>query len=201
MPSFRLVYAVLAGWVVLAAPAAASADIFVSPFLGLKFRGATNNLDFDDGVAARDTKMALGISGVVLADKGPGIELELAHQPRFFERQTGNIVTQSGVTTLGGNVLLALPLSVTRDSLRPYAAVGLGWMHASLDNTIAFEEFRNDFLALSLGAGAIGFLTDVVGLRFDVRYIKSISSADRTVINGELARLRFWRATVGLVFR
>lgn len=200
MPPLRLLTAVLAGWAVLAVPAAASADIFVSPFLGVKFRGATNNLDFDEGAAARDTKMSVGIAGIVIADKGPGIELELAHQPRFFEQQTGTIVTRSGVTTLSGNVLLALPLSVTRDSLRPYAALGLGWMHASLDNTIGFAEFKNDFVALSIGAGAIGFLSDVVGLRFDARYIRSVSSSDRTV-SGDFAQLRFWRATVGVVFR
>lgn len=201
MPPFRLVTAALAGWILLAGPAATSADIFVSPFLGLKFRGATNNLDFDTGAAARDTKMSVGISGVVIADAGPGIELELAHQPRFFEQQTGTIVTRSGVTTLSANALVALPLSVTRDSLRPYGVLGVGWMHASLDNTIGFEEFNNDFLALSIGAGAIGFLTDVVGLRFDARFIRSVSSTDRSVIDGDLARLRFWRATLGVVFR
>jgi opacity protein-like surface antigen len=189
---------------VLATPGAARADIFVSPFLGLKFKGATNNLDFDRGVGANDVKVALGISGVFLSDDGLGAELELAHQPRFFERraETANsLVTRSGVTTLGGNLLLALPLSVTRDSLRPYAAIGLGWMHASADNSIGILEFRNDFLGLTLGLGAVGFVTDVVGLRFDLRYLKSIASDDVSEISGDSSRLRFWRATVGVVFR
>jgi hypothetical protein len=187
---------------VLLSPYAARADIFVSPFLGLKFKGATNNLDFDRGVGANDTKLAIGISGVLLSDDGLGVELEVAHQPRFFERRAANnLVTRSGVTTLGGNVVLALPLGITRDSLRPYAVAGLGWMHASSDNSIDFLEFSNDFLGLTLGVGAVGFVSDVVGLRFDLRLLKSVASADVSEISGDSSTLRFWRATVGVVFR
>ncbi len=181
--------------------APAGADIFVSPFLGVKFNGGTNELDFNNDVGARDTKMALGISGVVVMDKGLGLELELAHQPRFFERTINNLVTNSGVTTVSGNVLLAAPISFTRESLRPYVVGGLGWMHASANNAIGFLEFNNDFLGLSLGVGAVGFIGDVTGLRFDLRYVKSISSSDVSDVSGESARISFWRATIGVVFR
>ncbi len=194
--------AAFVGWFALASPVTAAADIFVSPFLGVKFKGATNALDFDLDNGSKDTKMALGISGVVLADDGYGIEVELAHQPRFFERKGDvSLVTRSGVTTLSGNLMLALPLGITRESLRPYVVSGLGWMHASSNNGLDFLEFSNDFLGLTLGAGAVGFVTDVVGLRFDLRYIKSISSADTSAVSGDRATLRFWRATVGVVFR
>ena len=40
----RLLTAALVGWMLVACPGAASADIFVSPFLGLKFRGDSNEL-------------------------------------------------------------------------------------------------------------------------------------------------------------
>jgi hypothetical protein len=61
---------------------------------------------------------------------------------------------------------------------------------------------NNDFLALSVGGGAVGFVTAVTGLRFDLRYIRSVSSADESALNpGEIVTLHFWRATVGLVFR
>lgn len=196
----RLLTAVFAGGFALLGPAPAAADIFVSPFLGVKFRGATNALDFDRDYGSRDTKSAVGLSGVVVADAGYGVELEVAHQPRFFER-TGGLVTRSGVTTLSGNVMLALPLSITRESLRPYAVAGLGWMHASSKNGIDFLEFSNDFLGLSLGVGAVGFLTDLAGVRFDLRHIRSVSSADTSTVSGDRATLRFWRATVGVVFR
>lgn len=204
MRSTRLLIAAVAAAAALTAlPAPAAADIFVSPFLGVKFKGSTNEIDFNNNSGARDTKMAIGVSGVVLADQGLGLELEVAHQPRFFEQESANaLVTRSGVTTLSGNVLLALPLSVTRESLRPYAVAGLGWMHASANDKIAFTPVNNDFLALSIGGGAIGFVTAVTGLRFDLRYIKSVSSSDTSsLLPGEVATLRFWRATIGLVFR
>ena len=201
MRATRLLTAALVGWMTFLPAAPASADIFVSPFLGLKFKGGTNELDFNNAVGARDTKMAVGVSGVVVMDKGLGIELEVAHQPRFFERTANNLVTRSGVTTIGGNVMLAVPISITRESLRPYAVGGLGWMHASANNGIDFLEFSNDFLGLSLGVGAVGFIGDVTGLRFDLRYLKSISSNDTSNLSGDIARISFWRATVGVVFR
>jgi len=195
------VTAALVGWLLLSPVAPASADIFVSPFLGVKFNGGTNELDFNNDVGARDTKMAVGLSGVVMMDKGLGFELEIAHQPRFFERTVNNLVTRSGVTTISGNVMLAAPISITRESLRPYIVGGLGWMHASANNGIGFLEFNNDFLGLSLGVGAVGFIGDVTGLRFDLRYLKSISSNDVSDVSRESARVSFWRATVGVVFR
>ena len=202
MRSSHLLTAAFVGWSALACPAFAAADVFVSPFLGVKFKGATNELDLDRDAGARDTKSAVGISGVVISDDGFGIEVEVAHQPRFFERKgNAGLVTRSGVTTVGGNVVLALPLSVTRESLRPYAVVGLGWMHASAKDGIGFNDFSNDFLGLTLGVGAVGFVTDVVGLRFDLRQLRSVSSSDTSNLTGDLARLTFWRATIGFVFR
>ena len=198
----RLLTAALVGWMLAASPIDAAADIFVSPFLGLKFKGDSNELDADRGDGARKAKMSAGVSGVVLMDKGLGIELELAHQPRFFESKSASNVTSSGVTTISGNLVLALPISVTRESLRPYAVGGLGWMHASANNGIDFLEFSNDFLGLSLGVGAVGFIGDVTGLRFDLRYLKSISSNDVSNLPQQgAARISFWRATIGVVFR
>ncbi len=183
-------------------PCTAAADIFVSPFIGLKFKGDSNELDADRGDGARKAKMSAGISGVVLMDKGLGVELELAHQPRFFESTSASNVTSSGVTTVSGNLVLALPVSVTRESLRPYAVGGLGWMHASANNGIGFGQVNNDFLGLTLGIGAIGFIGDVTGLRFDLRYLKSVSSNDVSNLPQQgAARISFWRATIGVVFR
>jgi hypothetical protein len=197
----RLATAALVGWLVAGTPSVATADIFVSPFLGLKFRGDSNEVDFDQDDGARDAKMSVGISGVVVMDKGFGLELELAHQPRFFQRQNNSLVTSSGVTTLSGNVVLAAPISFTRESLRPYVVGGLGWMHASAADFIGLGSANNDFLGLTLGAGAVGFIGDVTGLRFDLRYLKSVSSSDVSDLSGDRVKLSFWRATIGVVFR
>ena len=196
----RLVPAALVGLALAGAPALASADIFVSPFLGVKFKGDTNALSFGNGEG--DAKLTLGASATMVSKRGPGLELEFGYSPRFFERSGDGLGTRSGVTTLSGNLVMALPLSITRESLRPYAVGGLGWMHASANDLIGFGPVSNDFLGLTLGVGAVGFITDVTGLRFDLRYLRSVSSGDISALTpGESAKLSFWRATIGVVFR
>ena len=184
---------------VLVTAAPARADIFISPFLGLKFKGSTNELNFGEG--AGDAKLSIGASTVILSDKGLGVEAEIGYNPRFFEKGTGDLVTRSGVTTLFGNLVLAMPLSISRESLRPYAVGGLGWVHASAQETLDLFPVSNDFLGLTIGVGAVGFFSDVTGVKFDLRYIKAISSGDISARNGESARISFWRATIGVVFR
>jgi hypothetical protein len=184
---------------VLVTAAPVRADIFVSPFLGLKFKGSTNELDFGEGAA--DAKLSIGAATVILSDKGFGVEAEVGYNPRFFESGTGDLVTRSGVTTLFGNLILALPLSITRESLRPYAVGGLGWVHASAQESLDLFPVSNDFLGLTIGVGAVGFFSDVTGMKFDLRYIKAISSGDVSELNSESARISFWRATIGVVFR
>lgn len=201
MRALRLLAAAAVAGALWTVPAPARADVFVSPFLGVKFRGSTNQLDLDASNGVRDTKSAVGVSAVLVADSGPGVEVDIAHQSRFFEGADDSLVTRSGVTTISGNVILAAPLSWTRESLRPYVVTGLGWMHASANDQINLNPVNNDYLGLTLGAGAVGFLSDVVGLRFDLRYLKSVSSADTAALTGRVARLSFWRATIGIVFR
>ena len=203
MRAFRLLSAGALAAALVGPPAPAAADIFVSPFLGVKFRGSTNQLVVDTDNGVRDTKSSVGVSGVLLADNGLGVEIDLAHQSRFFERRgiTDDLTTRSGVTTLGGNLLLALPLRVTRESLRPYGVVGLGWMHATANDQIGLSPFRNDYLGLTLGVGVMGYVTDTVGLRLDLRRLRSVTSSDTAALSGDLARLSFWRATFGVVFR
>ena len=56
---------VLALALVLMCPAAASADWFITPFIGLKFAGDTNLVDLESG--ASNTKLTLG--GIQLDDR------------------------------------------------------------------------------------------------------------------------------------
>ena len=186
---------------VLATPAPAHADIFVSPFLGLKFKGATNELDFGDG--AGDAKLSIGASAPwSSATRARASRRSSATTRGSSRRGTGDLVSRSGVTTLFGNFLLALP-----DQHHPRVAAPLRRRRPRLgtrlgQRLIGFNAVSNDFLGLALGGGAIGFVSDTAGLRFDIRYLKSVSSADVSDRNQESAgRISFWRATVGVVFR
>jgi hypothetical protein len=124
--------------------------------------------------------------------------VEATFVPHFFERGGGGLAS-SRVTTLSGNVIVALPTSVTRDSLRPYAIAGLGLLHARIDEPF-FPVDRN-LLGLSFGGGAIGALGERTAIRFDLRHIRSVRGEGESVVGVQQVRLSFWRAAIGLTLR
>ena len=146
----------------------ASADWIFAPFIGATFAGSTTVHDPEQG--AGSAHLLIGGSAGWWSPGIFGFEGDFSDAPRFYE--TDNlVVSSSNVFTLGGNVVVAAPLSVTRESLRPYLVGGLGWMHLSIDEGVnVFPELfgaRNS-LALNLGGGAIGFISPRTGLRFEM---------------------------------
>jgi hypothetical protein len=57
-----------------------------------------------------------------------------------------------------------------------------------------------NWVGLQLGAGAIGFINDRTGIRFDLRNSRSLSR-DTTLLGERKSKLSFWRATVGVTLR
>jgi len=176
----------------------ASADILATPFLGKTFAAQTTFQTADLGIAS--PKWIFGASAAWLGAGVLGAELDLGYVQRPFD--SGLDITKSGsnVTTLTGNVILAVPLTVTRESLRPYLVAGFGVMHAGADDLVSNAPVDRNLTAISLGGGAIGFLTPRTGLRFDLRQIRSVSSGVDTA-GDRHAQLGLWRATVGVVIR
>src|SRR5438067_2117282 len=111
-------------------PAPARADWLLTPFFGLKLDGTTNLVDLDR--AAGKTKMTIGGSFGMLTDGLVGLDLDFGYTPGFFDSpDTGGLILRSNVVTLMGDVIIATPRSVTRDSLRPFVIGGAGLLHAS----------------------------------------------------------------------
>ena len=179
--------------------AEARADFFITPFLGSEFAGSTTLLDLDTG-AASSKHWTFGGSAAWLSDGILGVEADLSIVPGFFQNSSGTgLVIGSRVTTLTGSVIVALPLSVTRESLRPYAVGGLGLLHASSEDILSLNE-SGDWLGLQIGAGAIGLITNRAGVRFDLRHLRALSR-DTTLRGEQTSKLSFWRATVGVTLR
>jgi hypothetical protein len=185
------------------APAPAAADWYFTPFIGYDFGASTTLVDLEYNGDSR-TKVTFGGSAALLVGIF-GVEADYAYVPGFFENPeplNGALLLDSHVQTLTGNFILAAPLSLTRESLRPYVVVGVGWMDAVAQDIRDELPVDSNLTAFNVGGGAIGMLGTRTGLRFDLRRFTNL---DRDTPTGNTlggsARLSFWRATVGLTFR
>lgn len=192
--------------VALAAPAEARADWLLTPFVGWTFAGQTIHPDPEQG--ARSSQLLFGGSAGWLADGILGFEAEFAYAPGYFERDdhpTG-IVENSHLYTLTGHLIVTLPLTMTRESLRPYVSGGLGVMDGHLEeigdvNLLPELTDLRASPALTVGAGVIGFVTDRTGVRFDLRHVRSLDRDESPVTGFRGTKLSFWRLTAGVTFR
>jgi hypothetical protein len=200
--------AALTGACLGATGASADADVIITPFVGKTF-AARHTLSTSSGlpVTASVDKQTwiIGGSAAWLSDNVLGVEVDFGYAPRFFESNrlsSFNVVRPgSNVMSLTGNLVLALPLSVTRDSLRPYVSAGMGVLHVGVDDLGSLSTVDRNLVGLSVGGGAIGFLTDRTGLRFDLRYLRSTSTGVESSTLQTVPRLGLWRATIGVAIR
>jgi len=198
MKAIRLiVLAALFAWL----PAtAARADWILSPFIGMKFGGETNIVDFES--AADRKKLTLGGSAGVLSDNILGVEFDVGYTSRFFEGpDPGIFVSRSSVTTLMGNAIAAVPVRLTAKSLRPYVGAGLGIIAVRIEDRLQAFPVNSRLFGANVGGGAFGPLSDRTSIRFDLRFFKNLSGEDEPVVRGAATRLSFWRATIGVSLR
>ena len=182
----------------LFAPVPAHADFFITPFAGIKFAGDASIVQLDFG--ASNTKFTLGGMVGVLGDGVFGVEADVAYVPRFFERSAGTLVRRSHVLTVMGNVMVAVPRSVTGYSLRPFVSGGAGLMQVNIDDVIDVLPVDSNLFGINVGGGAMGPLTNLVDVRLELRWFKSVTTGNETPLLPRSA-LSFWRAAVGLTIR
>lgn len=190
---------VVVAMVLLVAPHAA-ADWLFTPFLGGTFAPQIPIVNLEQSAGTK--KVVAGGSASLLSDGLFGIEGDFGYSPRFFERssRTG-LTTGSNVTTIFGNVVVTMPLSVTRESLRPYGVAGVGLIHAAAASLVVqlFDIDRN-LLGYDFGGGAIGMFDPNVGVRFDLRRFQTVHELENQLTQ-QRSHLSFWRATVGVSIR
>ena len=180
------------------APARAQTDLLIIPFLGVKFAGHTSIAIGEPTVNQK--KSTFGLSGTILGDKFLGVEADVGQTPQFFGPGFRQTVTGSTVTTVTGNVIVAVPKAITQESLRPYVVAGLGLMHARVNTQVGLLDTKSNLLGLDVGGGVIGLVSPRAGARFELRHFKNLTNdAGAITIGG--TRLSFWRLTAGLVLR
>jgi hypothetical protein len=176
----------------------AHADFFITPFAGIKFAGDASIVQLDFG--ASNTKFTLGGIVGVLGDGALGVEADVAYVPRFFERSAGSLVSRSHVLTLMGNVIVAVPRRVTGYSLQPFVSGGAGLMHINIDDVADVLPVNSNLFGINVGGGAMGPLTNLVDVRLELRWFKSVTTGNETPLLPRSA-VSFWRAAVGITIR
>ncbi len=174
-------------------PIQARADGFVSPWVGSAFGSSIDNRRTTFGVNAG----AMG-AGII------GGEIDFGYNPSFFGTQ--NDFGNNTVINLMANVIAGVPVGGTHGAgIRPYVTAGAGLLRTQIDGgTIAHVSSSNNMFGWNAGAGLIGYFTDHVGLRGDMRYLRGFEDTNTGVTSIDLNgnnQLHFWRASFGVVFR
>lgn len=195
----------VAAWAIaltLFVPVPAAAEWQVRPFLGFSFGASTTF--FDPEVAIETQNVVWGVAGGWLGEVF-GLEADFGKAPGFFQRGDSPEEVQlvsSAVTTLTGNVVIALPRRMAEYGLRPYFSGGAGLTQVDMMGKFGAVDVGRTLPTLSLGGGVTGFLTNRVGLNWDIRRFSTFRGEGETAGNslGNEA-LSFWRASMAVAIR
>jgi Outer membrane protein beta-barrel domain len=170
------------------APARARADGYVTPWIGANAFSAN-----DEG------RRAFGVTTGYMAGGVFGFEADVGYAPDFFG--SGIAFGDSSAVTVAGNAILGVPIGGTDGAgVRPFVTGGVGLRRTHIERGL-LDSSTNTF-EYGFGAGMMGFFTDHVGLRGDVRYTRAFEDANRGLgVDLAPGRLRYWRASAGVTFR
>jgi hypothetical protein len=191
----------LCGILLLGFTRQAAAEWQITPMVGLTMLGSTTIFDPELGTGKRHWNLGGAVS--LLSPSFFGAEVITTWTPGFFERDDLDIVDSSRSLSLMANVVVTTPRRWTEYSLRPFVSGGLGLMHVSKhDTTEGLFPVDLNLVGFNIGGGAVGFLTQRTGLRFDVRYHSLLNPSDQGPIAIEKdVHLRYVTASIGIVFR
>lgn len=181
---------VIAAIVLVSAPAVAHADGFITPFTGINF--GNNSGDGRGNVGVSFGWMGAGIAGV---------EGDVAYAPNFFG-SPGKFGGNNVVTGMA-NLIVGVPGGGTHGKgVRPFGTLGVGLIRTKVNGAPEpnfFPAIDDNTFGVSGGLGLIGFMSEHVGLRGDVRYFRNFKDAGGNTV--QFGEFHFWRAAVGVVIR
>jgi hypothetical protein len=184
--STLLVVAVFVG--VVLGPRPAEADGFVVPWLAGNTGSASAGGLIDFGASVGATA-----AGVV------DVDFDLGYSPDFF----GNSL-DSYVLTNMGNVTVGIPFEGMRaHGLRPYLTGGVGLIRMRVDDPLFRYSFARNMAGFDVGGGVTAFFSSHLGVRADLRHIRSFQDNTSSNPFDEFDRgtFHYWRSSIGLLIR
>jgi hypothetical protein len=183
----------LGGAIVLLAPVTASAQGYLTAFVGGNF-GGDSGVSLDESVtdtSSLDFGARLGAMGAIF-----GGEIDVGYTPDFYGK--GTIFDSSGVLTVMGNVVIGIPLG----PVRPYFLGGLGLVRRTVDYAPGEGQgsVTDSRAAYSIGGGVNFFFGEKVGINADLRYFRNFSTGN-SFLDLSNDSFNFTRGSLGVTFR
>lgn len=185
----------LSGLFSVAAVRGASAEGFISPFLGYNFSGDSGCPNI---TGCEDKHLNYGVSFGALGSV-VGFEEEFAYTNDFFGKTANG---GSTVITLMSNFMLAPKLG----PVQPYGLAGVGLIRTTVDqNVLQTSSSDENQFGWDIGGGLMVFFNAHVGLRGDIRYFHSFQVLDLSNLPPGLQlggnKLDYGRASGAFVFK
>jgi opacity protein-like surface antigen len=184
----------------------ASADALFTPYVGANLGGSASAPLAD--YLGDPSRTTFGGSIALMSRGVFGIEADLGYTPKFFgtDLELGGVplsLVRNNVLTAMANLTVGVPLeSRSGPGIRPYAVAGVGLVRQQLSAAAGLVDYNLNDLGYTVGGGVYLFLSDNVGIRGDVRHIRTIG-ANTLVDFADLqpGEFNYTRATVGVTFR
>ena len=172
----------------------AAAQGFISPFVGTTLTSPSST--------GSSTKPGYGVTfggfGRIV-----GGETEIAFYPEVIDN-SANGITKSKVISFSAGMLIGPTLGPAK----PYFAIGAGNLNLNVTGISSIvipnpESIWNNYFTFNTGGGIMGYFSDHMGVRGDLRYYRAFGLKLEDLEDAGLAfdKFNFWRASFGIVFK
>jgi hypothetical protein len=180
--------ALIAALVALSA-APARAETYIAPFIGFDFGGDSANCASLRNCEDRRTNLGVSIGtrrGIF------GVEQDFGYAPDFFGKTAD---ADNAVLTVMTNLMIVIPAG----PIQPYGVVGVGLIRPHMKFDASSLAVDKNALGYDIGGGVNIYLFRAVGVRGDVRRMKTMNDVTLGLFSAD--KLEFWRGTAGVTFR
>ncbi len=191
---------VLFGVALAALPTSARADGYFAPFIGTNFGGDVGQ---PLNVSVKDrSRLVYGGTVGVMGGGVFGVELDFSYTKNFYPT---SVLPEgkNNLVTVMPSLVLGVPLGgQTGPGVRPFVLAGAGLVKRSVEFGSLPDISQSD-LAYTLGGGVMGFFSNHIGIRADIRHVRNfrVDKLSLTDIDLEKGTFNYSRATGAVVFR
>ncbi len=196
----------LTGLALLVSGGTARADVMFTPFVGANVGGSAASPIA--GLVGDPSRTTFGGSLALMSGGVFGIEADVGYTPRFFgaDLELGGIpisLARNNVLTAMVNLTAGVPIEGRGGAgIRPYAVGGVGLIRQQLSAAAGLVSYDANDIGYTVGGGVVVFVSRNVGIRGDVRHLRSIGGNPvLDLIDLQPGGFNYTRATVGVTFR